>query len=463
MVEKFLEALKYVTSNITLIAFLAVIMLAIIITSLQREKISKNHLKIIQQTIALFAFIFLVILVLEFVTYCSVTTPTVTPKPEVSTPEKTPTKTHTPTVTPTPTMTPTACPEYPLGLGEQLIFANEAITAENIHKLREIATWPYVDGRHALFIEYSQDSKTLILGLQEGLIRIMNASSGNMIDEDPRHEGSALTDLETFASPGGRSISFATSSLDTTAYIWDFDGLVISKSHTLERDNLYAVYTVAFSPLASDLAVTGDGKNRVNLWSLPAADNKDFRYEYTWLTDEEQAAGDFHVMDSSFSNDGEILAVSSSDGSVQILKVHRNEDLSNAWLSLERRLTIEGQGDKVFQIVEFSPSERNKLYAASNYGRLSIFDIDLGELTGSGNSKGPLVDIDISKDGTLVAGVAVVEETSFVYIWDQDGGRWLFMDYLSDGYSVSIAPNGRLIAVADQLGIHIYAIGLCAE
>lgn len=463
IIEQFLEALVHVTNKITLIAFLAVIMLAILITVLQKDKIYKNHLKVIQLTIVLFSLIFLAILILELAQNWPPPKPTATPNPEGNTTVIPPTKTRTPTVTPTPTMTATTCPDYPLGFGAQLVFASEAITPENITKLRKIADWPYVDGRHVLFIEYSQDSKTLILGLQEGLIRVVNASNGELIDEDSRHEGSTLTDLETFVSPSGSINRFATASFDTTAYIWDFNGRVILKSHTLERDNLYAVYTVAFSPLISDLAVTGDGKNRVNLWSLPAADAKDFRHEYAWLTDEEQAAGNFHVTDSSFSNDGEILAVASSDGSIQIIKVHRSGDLSNAWLAAEGRLTIEGPGDKVFQLVEFSPSERKRLYAASNYGSLSIYDIDLGELTGRGMSSGPLVDMDISEDGTLVAGVAIAEETSLVHIWDQDGGGSLFSRYLNGGYSVSIAPNGRLVAVTDQLGIHIYAIGLCVE
>lgn len=463
VIEKFLEALVHVTNNITLIAFLAIIMLAFLFTVIQKEKISKNHLKIIQQTIVIFAIIFVVILGLEFAKYWPQPKPTTTPVPGDDSTGTTPTETHTPTVTPTPTATATVCPNYPLGLGDQLVFANEPITSENIDDLVLIANWPYADGRPARFLKYSQDSRYLVLGLEQGLIRVVRASNGELIDEDPRHEGNDLTDLETFASPTGGINRFATASFDTTAYIWDFNGRVISMSHTLERDNQFAVYTVAFSPLVSDLAATGDGKNRVNLWSLPAADANDFRYEYTWLTEEEQAAGNFHVTDCSFSNDGNLLAVSSSDGSIQIFEVHRNGDLSNAWLAAQGRLPIEGPGDKVFQLVEFSPTEKNKLFAASNYGSLSIFDVDLGELTGSAGSSGPLLDIDISKDGTLVAGVAVAGETSLVHVWDQDGGGSRFTRYLSDGYSVSIAPNARFIAVADREGVYIYAIGLCAE
>ncbi len=59
------------------------------------------------------------------------------------------------------------------------------------------------------------------------------------------------------------------------------------------------------------------------------------------------------------------------------------------------------------------------------------------------------------------ASVAVAEETSLVHVWDQEGGGSLFTRYLSSGYSISIAPNGKWIAITDQLGIHIYAIGLC--
>lgn len=463
VIDKFLEALVHVTNNITLIAFLAVIMLAILITVIQKEKISKYQLKIIQLTIALFAFIFLVILIIEFARNWPQPTPTATPETEVSEAFETPTKTPTPTLTPSPTATPTACPDYPLGLGDPLVFANEVITSENITKLQKIADWPYIDGRYALFIEYTQDSRFLILGLEQGLIRVVSARNGELIDEDSRHEGSTLTDLETFTSPIGGINRFATASFDTAAYIWDFNGRSILMSHTLERDNLYALYTVAFSPLVSDLAATGDGLNRVNLWSLPAADANDFRYEYTWLSEEEQAAGNFHVTDSSFSNDGEILAVSSSDGSIQLFKIHRSGDLSSAWLAAEGGLPIEGPGDKVYQLIEFSPSEKNQLYAASNYGNLSIYDVELGELIGSAKSSGPVVDIDISKDGTLVAGVVVAGETSLVHVWEHDGGGSLFTRYLNNGYSISIAPNSRLIAVTDQLGIHIYAIGLCGD
>jgi len=363
------------------------------------------------------------------------------------------------TITLTPTETAIACPDYPFQKGEDLIISEIPLTISNLDSLVEIAFWPYTDFREAHFVQFGIDSDLLILGLSDGSIRLLDASNGDLITEASKHQLN-LSDLEVYSNPGSAVRLFASSSRDSSANIWLQNESETSILKTIKYDD-QAVTSIALSPLLSDLVATGDGANRVNLWALSAAKYYDHRDQVKWIDDELQAGGQFYVTDIAFSPDGNLLAASSSDGTIQLFMVHRNDDLSRAWL--EPRREIQAEYISPFNLVEFSPNLSNKLYAASDQGGLSIYNHETGSLIGKALSGGPVHDFSISTDGQIILGLARSVDSSIVYLWDENGADLMILDYPSDGNGVSFSPDNRLLVVIDTAGIHVWGLDICSK
>lgn len=373
-----------------------------------------------------------------------------TDEPEIPTPEI--------TITLTPTETAIACPDYPFQKGEDLIISEIPLTISNLDSLVEIAFWPYTDFREADFVQFGIDSDLLILGLSDGSIRLLDASNGDQITESSKHQFN-LSDLEVYSNAGSAVRLFASSSRDSSANIWLQNGSETSVLKTIKYDD-QAVTSIALSPLLSDLVATGDGANRVNLWALSAAKYYDHRGQVKWTDDELQAEGQFYITDTAFSPDGNLLAASSSDGTIQVFIVHRNNDLSRAWLEPSRE--IQAEYISPFNLVEFSPNLNNKLYAASDQGGLSIYNHETGSLIGKALSGGPVHDFSISTDGQIILGLVRSVDSSIVYLWDENGADLMVLDYPSDGNGVSFAPDNRLLVVVDTAGVHVWGLDICS-
>ena len=141
--------------------------------------------------------------------------------------------------------------------------------------------------------------------------------------------------------------------------------------------------------------------------------------------------------------------------------VHRNDDLSRAWL--EPRREIQAEYISPFNLVEFSPNLSNKLYAASDQGGLSIYNHETGSLIGKALSGGPVHDFSISTDGQIILGLARSVDSSIVYLWDENGADLMILDYPSDGNGVSFSPDNRLLVVIDTAGIHVWGLDICSK
>jgi WD40 repeat protein len=460
----FLEAISSVTGILSLIAFLATIGAFVFRELLQRELLSQRLAALFDRStlrlIIILSFITGWLLIAAYLIPTLVTTdpPTPTAPPSVIITETPEIEEEITTETPEPTETDIACPSYPLRVGE-LIEVDEVITLDNVTAVEKIAHWSYPDSFDAEFLAYGQDAETIILGMNDGSLRLLTASTGDLITELNKHQ-LRLTDLTVQTSRGTGVSLFGSSSMDSSANLWILKGDETSVLKTVKRDNI-AVTTVAFSPIRNDLVATGDGLNRVNLWSLAASRYYDFRDEEMWLDEEVQQEGGFFVSDSSFSNDGQLLAVASTDGTIQVFNVHRNEDVSRAWLDLKRE--IQPEFVSPFRLVTFSPVDRKRLYAASDQGFLSIYNAETGELLGTGSSTGPVVDFTYTQDGSVLAGLSRTDESSIIHIWNEYGDDIKILDYPSNGYSIKFSPDGRTLIVSDRDGIDIYGIGLCGS
>lgn len=467
----FLDAIKSITSVLSLIAFLAVVAAFIFRDLLNREQIPEVlAAKIDRRTINL-------IIILSFASLWLLIGVSIIPK---IVPIPVPTKADTPSEgqagasesevptevalsstaidTPEPSATPTSCTEYPLGIGAT-IQVGGLISTSNIRNISKLADWSYSDSRDAEYIRYSQNSEILIIGLTDGTIRLVDAITGDLIIELPKHQ-LRLSDLDVQSSNTNGFQLFGTSSIDSSMNVWLLAGEKTSILKTIKLDS-NAVTTLTFSPLKGDLVATGDVQNRAHIWSIPAARYYDLRDSENWIDDQTQEEGRFFVSDSTFSLDGQLLAVSSTDGTIQVFNVLR--DLGASRSTLEMKREIQPSPISPINLVLFSPIDRVRLYAASNHGNLSIYNAATGELLGTGVSAGPLVDIAISNDGSIISGVARTDESTIVHVWDEFGTELRILELLSHGYSVSISPDGKFLAVSDRDGIYIWGIEVTCE
>lgn len=174
-------------------------------------------------------------------------TPTLTP---TSTPTHTATATPTPTPTPTPTSTPTPTPvRLPVGNGTPVPdLPYEVITAENVHRLREIARYGYptlVGWWPGDAYRLTADGSQVVVGTTAG-IEFYDAHTHEKIG------GFAVAFLRDFEiSSDGR---FVLTLVGDTMTVWTRDGVKVQE-FVLEIGEVWDLKPVAISADGSLLAV----------------------------------------------------------------------------------------------------------------------------------------------------------------------------------------------------------------
>ncbi len=149
------------------------------------------------------------------------------------------------------------------------------------------------------------------------------------------------------------------------------------------------------------------------------------------------------------------------DGTVQVMRIIRNDDTSFA--KFERKREIQLDAIAPFYVVGFSPTENSKLYIASNQGNLLIFNALTGIHTGTAFSAGPVIDISISKLDGIIAGLATTDLTTVLHIWDSNGGELKALILQATGYGLAFSPTSDYLAVSDKEGISVWAVVDCLE
>ncbi len=182
-----------------------------------------------------------------------------------------------------------ACSDLPFNSGEFLPIPGSSIGKSTLSNLRKVGFWQYSDFRVADFISYTQDGSLLIVGLNDGSVQLIDVLSGTIVDESSEHQA-RISDLDILDHDDSAVQVFGTSSIDSAARLWVIDDHEIKLLKTIKRDGI-AITTISFSPLSYDLVATGDGDNRINLWSIPAQSRSDFRDDDSWTSDEAQETG----------------------------------------------------------------------------------------------------------------------------------------------------------------------------
>ena len=271
----------------------------------------------------------------------------------------------------------------------------------------------------------SADGSMFALGSQSGGVRVLELESGRVRSFEGRHDGSNLR--MTFA-PDGRTL--VTSDDTGTVFAWD-----VERGRIRER----------FSGHTGEpaLAVSSDGRTlysagldaRMVIWDLAG----DRRLERRFAAGPAMTYDDGSPKGLALSPDGQTLAVTQQDGSVDLLDAR----------TLERRRVLRALKGAALG-VDFSPDGR--LLAVTGEGaHVTLWDArtlspagELEELQGSRFSQ----EVVFSPDGRLVAAGGIGETANHVRAWDVRTGEPapVRFDLLSP--DLVFSPDGRLLAAA---------------
>jgi WD40 repeat protein len=290
-------------------------------------------------------------------------------------------------------------------------------------RMRVERSWPFGDAAGAV----TPDGRFFALGSRTGEGRLLDLSSGKIRALRGRHKGRILRMRFT---PDGRTL--VTGGTDGQVLVWDVERGSIAgrlKGHTDEVDGL---------DVTDDgrTLITGSPDTRAILWDLAGDRRLDRRFPTG-----RPFELDFGARGISVSPDGRTLALTHSDGTVDLIDT----------ATLRRRATLRAQ-DAPATAVDFSPDGR--LLAVSGFGR-RITLWDARSLTQVGEFKGLTGDahaLAFSPDGTLLAAAEAHPDGPFLTrplrVWNVRRRALTAFHGQSALGSVAFSPDGRLIAAA---------------
>lgn len=275
-------------------------------------------------------------------------TPTHTPSPTAT---QTPTATVEPTATATPTPTPITLPVTNGTPVPDLPY--EVITAENVHRLREVARYGYPRLLDETPYRLTADGKTIVVGTTAG-IEFYDART------QAKNGGFEVEFLRAFdMSPDGR---FILTRAGDTLTVWRQDGQKV-REFALEAGDAWALNAVALSPDGSLLAVQRPRGQVVE------PDRVDvYRVEDGSLVDTVRGMG------AQFSPDGKYLATV-FDASVRLYPV---AELGQGWEKRLPRETLPWCGGGETCGLTFSPD--GTLAAVVRANRVDVYQVETRKL-----------------------------------------------------------------------------------
>lgn len=318
-------------------------------------------------------------------------------------------------------------------------------------------------------VAFSPDGETLFSAGSDQVARIWDVSTGGERLVLSGHT-ERLTDLAV--SPDGLKI--ATAGWDGAIRVWD----VVTGEELLSFPGDSArAYAVAFSPDGTLLAAGGTDAV-ITMWiaetgekvmSLPG--HGGIIYNLDFHPDRQRLAsgaddGTVRVWDISragsrewmtldghdwvmfgvhFSPDGSQLATASWDGSVKLWDANSGEELETVVVDEWRKF-----------VVEFSPDSRHLVTGAMNDSAV-IWSLPDGEAQHNlGGLGGPVLDVAISPDSSLLVTVGEgAEIPGLIQIWNMQSGELVDAWEGHDGSieRAAISPDGELLATAGTDGV----------
>jgi WD40 repeat protein/tRNA A-37 threonylcarbamoyl transferase component Bud32 len=265
-------------------------------------------------------------------------------------------------------------------------------------------------------VAFSPDGQRLASGSREGVVKVWDATTGQVLHTLPGHTAVVLG--VAFSPDGSRLASAG----DGVVKVWDATtGAVL---HTLQG-RARCGHSVAFSPDGERLAASGS-EGVVKVWDMRTGQEN--------LTLKGHTCPVNRVV---FSPDGTRLASASSDGTVKVW---------DARIEKEALLTLK-HTDSVFGVA-FSP-DGTRLASACLDWTVKVWDATAGRetLTLKGH-KGGILSVAFSPDGTRLAS-ASMDRT--VKVWDATtAGEALLTlkGHTKQVRSVAFSPDGTRLASA---------------
>ena len=260
-------------------------------------------------------------------------------------------------------------------------------------------------------VDYSPDGSLLLTGNDDGIARVWDLESGQVIYSLYGHTD-WINDAEF--SPDGKLI--ATAGEDKIINIWSVE----NKEETLWTITGHSEYVnrIAFNPDSTRLA-TGSGDNTVRIWDVATGQ------EILILTDYSS-----WIQSITFSSDGNRLAASSNNE-----LIIWDATTGDEFLKINDGATA----------LAFSPDGK-QLASADIDGIIKIWEVasdsQILQLSGHTNQ---VIDLKYSPDGTQIAS-ASLDRT--VRIWDADSGQALLMlaGHASGIFEIDFSPDGNSVA-----------------
>jgi Tol biopolymer transport system component len=294
-----------------------------------------------------------------------------------------------------------------------------AALEKGVFRLHEPMSLPVLD-EVVLWVEFSPDGRRVVTASADGIARIWDAASGQVLTEFTGHQ--ALIYTARFGPDGAH---VATASGDGTAQVWDAE---TGKSVTVLSDHGRDVYVAAFSPDGQRL-VTASDDGTARVWDLGKGESTVLEGHEEWLND------------AAFNPDGARVVTAAADGTARIWDAATGAEL----------LVLRGHLDSI-NSARFSP-DGNRVVTASDDDTARLWDAtsgaEIGLLQGHG---GYVLAARFSRDGQRIV-TASADGTA--RIWDGKTGasQVVLRGHGKEVLSAEFSPDGQLVVTASADGL----------